>query len=130
MRVPGLLLRGVLGLAALAGAAFIGFNVLIALGFWLKPSVQPREEDEGVSFPSVAIAEGDLPGKWPLTVPSGTLDCYTDGPISFSHGSGYALNRAALDAGFPDVATLARPGASLEPLRRRAAELCAEALKP
>jgi len=104
------------------------FNLLLIAGFWLNPPIQPEEDDEMVAEEAVAvlpIEARDLGRGWPLRVRSGHLRCRADPTLTFYHESEYALSPAAVARGYPDVAAIANPGADLEPLRRRAREMCA-----
>jgi hypothetical protein len=129
-RWPKRLGIAILALLALAAAVPIAFNLLLIAGFWLNPPIQPEEEETvaGTAVAPVPIQASDLGREWPLRVPSGYLGCSDDGAITFFHASEYALNAGARALGHPDVVEIAKPGASTEPLLRRARELCAAAL--
>jgi len=120
---------GVVAAAALAGAAFVALNLFVVLGFWLNPPIE--DEEEGVASAPIVFQASDVPGVWPLTVPSGDLTCHGDGIITFGPAAVYAVTAAARQRlGVPDVAEIAIRDAAgravdLEPFRRRARELCA-----
>jgi hypothetical protein len=131
-RRPRNLARAILVLLVAAAAVPVLFNLLLIAGFWLNPPIQPEEEEavSGLNVAPVPIQASDVGGEWPLRAPSGHLNCFDDGAITFVHRSEYALNPEARALGHPDVAEIAKPGAGTEPLLRRAREMCTAALAP
>lgn len=84
-----------------------------------------------LALAAACSSEGDVSAKdfgsdWPFTVERGHLMCHDAYVATFRAEGGrrYALNGAALQAGYPDAAPIRRSGRSLDAVRARALELC------
>lgn len=80
----------------------------------------------------VKVTSAEYGASWPFTIAEGRLQCQTDGPrklvtLSTSKGIDYALNGSAKTFGFPDSASILKPGLTgihLQPFIDRALPLC------
>ncbi len=97
----------------------------------------PESTAEPTSAPAGFVRAEDYGDAWPLTVPSGIVDCEDDYAYTFeADGTIYAINGAAelrpynyLDIRSiwrdnPDTSLVAPPKVSLSPLFLKAEEMC------
>jgi hypothetical protein len=64
---------------------------------------------------SISVARSEYGEAWPFTIESGTLECQKNGlqeivTLKTATGVTYALNGSAKSAGFPDSASILKPG--------------------
>lgn len=80
----------------------------------------------------IRVTRAGFGASWPFTVDAGTLRCDTDGPrkhVTLDTGNGiqYGLNGSAKTFGFPDSASISKPGIvgnDLQPFIERGLTLC------
>lgn len=80
----------------------------------------------------IRVTRAEFGDAWPFTVPEGALRCQTDRQrkyVTLDTGDGiwYGLNGSAKDFGFPDSASILKPGIvgnNLQPFIARGLTLC------